>query len=68
MIDCKVNKNLEIGTHISFILGQILLDGYIIKKTNLTNNEISFLIQLEDGKQCKILHRNLDLFYIYKTY
>ena len=55
MIDCKINKELEVGTHISFNLGSSLVDGYI-----------GFLIETECGKFCRVKHRNLDLFYIYK--
>lgn len=67
MIDCKINKELEIGTHISFNYGTSLVDGYIREKTNLDRGDISFLIETEDGKFCRIKHRNLDLFYIYKS-
>ena len=66
MIDCKINKNLEIGTHISFNYGPSLIDGHIRKKTQMNKGDISFLIETDDGKFCRVKHRNLDLFYIYK--
>jgi hypothetical protein len=66
MIDCKINKELEVGTHISFNLGTSLVDGYIREKTNLDRGDISFLIETEDSKFCRVKHRNLDLFYILK--
>lgn len=65
MVDCRVNKELKVGTHISFNNGTSLVDGYIREKTNL-DSDISFLIETEDGKFCRVKHRNLDLFYIYK--
>jgi hypothetical protein len=67
MIDCKVNKELEVGTHISFNSGSSLVDGYIKEKTYMDRGDISFLIETEDGKFCRVKHRNLDLFYIYKS-
>ena len=67
MIDCKINKKLEVGTHISFNLGTSLVDGHIREKTNLDRGDISFLIETEDGKFCRVKHRMLDLFYIYKS-
>ena len=67
MIDCKINKELEVGTHISFNLGTSLVDGHIREKTNLDRGDISFLIETEDGKFCRVKHRMLDLFYIYKS-
>ena len=67
MIDCKINKELEVGTHISFNYGTSLVDGYIREKTNLDRGDISFLIETEDGEFCRVKHRNLDLFYIYKS-
>lgn len=66
MICCKVNKELEIGTHISFNIGSSLVDGYIREKTNLNGGDISFLIETEDGNFCRVKHRKLDLFYTYK--
>lgn len=67
MIDCKINKELEIGTHISFNCGTSLIDGYIREKTILDRGDISFLIETEEGKVCRVKHRLLDLFYIYKS-
>jgi hypothetical protein len=66
MIDCKINKELEVGTHISFNLGSSLVDGYIREKTQMDRGDIGFLIETECGKFCRVKHRNLDLFYIYK--
>jgi hypothetical protein len=67
MIDCKINKELEVGTHISFNYGTSLVDGYIREKTQMNRGDIDFLIETEDGKFCRVKHRNLDLFYIYKS-
>jgi hypothetical protein len=66
MIDCKVNKELEVGAHISFNLGSSLVDGYIREKGEMGRGDIGFLIETEDGRFCRVKHRNLDLFYIYK--
>jgi hypothetical protein len=66
MIDCKVNKELEVGTHISFNNGPSLIDGYIREKGQMDRGDIGFLIETEDGRFCRVKHRNLDLFYIYK--
>ena len=52
MVDCRVNKELKVGTHISFNHGTSLVDGYIREKTNLDRGDISFLIETEDGKFC----------------
>ena len=68
MIDCKINKELEVGTHISFNIGSSLVDGYIREKTPLNKGDISFLIETEDGNLCRVKHRNLDLFYIYQNF
>jgi len=68
MIDCKINKELEVGTHISFNIGSSLVDGYIREKTPLNKGDISFLIETEDGKLCRVKHRNLDLFHIYQNF
>lgn len=65
MIDCKVNKELEIGTHISFHLCGLLVDGHIREKTPMDKGDIGFLIETEDGKFCRVKHRQLDLFHIY---
>ena len=67
MIDCKINKELEIGTHISFHNGTSLVDGYIREKAQMDRGDISFLIETEDSKFCRVKHRTLDLFYIYKS-
>jgi len=67
MIDCKINKELEVGMHISFNYGSSLVDGYIREKTPMNRGDIGFLIETEDGKFCRIRHRNLDLVYIYKS-
>lgn len=66
MINCETNKNLEIGMHISFILGNKTYDGYIREKTPMDKGDIDFLIENENGTFCRIKHRNLDLFHIYK--
>jgi len=50
MIDCKINKELEVGTHISFNYGTSLVDGYIREKTQMNRGDIDFLIETEDGK------------------
>ena len=42
MIDCKINKELKIGSHISFNCGKSLIDGYIREKINLDRGDISF--------------------------
>jgi hypothetical protein len=65
MIDCKINKELEVGKHITFILGNSLLDGYIIEKNLMGRGDIDFLIETKDGK-CRVKHRNLDLYYVYQ--
>jgi hypothetical protein len=39
----------------------------MIVEANLDRGDISFLIETEDGKFCRVKHRNLDLFYIYKS-
>lgn len=44
MIDCKINKELEVGTHISFNYGTSLVDGYIREKTQMDRGDIGFLI------------------------
>lgn len=67
MIDCRINKKLEVGTHISFNSGSSLIDGYIRGKTQMDRGDIGFLIETEDGKFCRVRHRKLDLFYIYKS-
>lgn len=66
MIDCKINKGLQVGTHISFHLGKSLVDGYIREKTEM-NGDICFLIETEDGLFLRVRHRLLDLFHIYKS-
>ena len=67
MIDCTTNKNLEVGTKISFFLGGgKLVDGTIKDKTPMNGGDISFLIQSESGGLCRRKHRSLDIYYIYK--
>jgi hypothetical protein len=67
MIDCTTNKNLEVGTKISFFLGGgKLIDGTIKDKTNMSKGDISFLIESESGGLCRVKHRHLDIYYIYK--
>lgn len=66
MIDCKINKELEVGDHISFHSGSSLVDGYIREKTDLDRGDIGFLIETESGNFLRVKHRNLDIFYIYK--
>ena len=66
MIDCKVNKELEVGQHISFENGSSLIDGFIKEKTPMNRGDISFLIETEGGGLIRVKHRNLNLFYIYK--
>jgi hypothetical protein len=67
MIDCKMNKELEPGTHISFKFETSLVDGYIREKIQMDKGDISFLIETENGKVCRVKHRDLDIFYIYKS-
>jgi len=67
MIDCKINKNIEVETKIDFILGNTLISGIIIEKTPIGKGDISFLIKTDGNKFCRVKHRCLDLFYIYKT-
>lgn len=66
MIDCQINKELAVGTHLSFQLGSSLVDGYIREKTSLSHGDISFLIETEEGKLCRVKHRSLKLFYVYQ--
>jgi hypothetical protein len=66
MVDCRINKELEVGAHISFHHGSSILSGYIKEKTPMDRGDINFLIETEDGKFCRVRHRNLDLYYIYK--
>ena len=66
MIDLKTNKQLDVGSHISFHLGSLLFDGYIREKTQMDKGDIGFLIETEDGKFCRVKHRNLDLFTVYE--
>lgn len=55
MIDCKVNKELEVGQHISFTNGS-LIDGVIKEKTPMSGGDISFLIETERGL-IRVKHR-----------
>ena len=66
MIDTKINMKLEVGSHISFRYGTSLIDGYVRDKSQMDKGDIGFLIETEDGKFCRVKHRHLDLFYIYK--
>ena len=67
MIDCTTNKNLEVGTKISFFLGGgKLVDGTIKDKTPMSKGDISFLIECESGGLCRMKHRSLDIYHIYK--
>lgn len=66
MIDCKINKELEVGTKITFHLGYSLIDGTIIEKTQMDKGDISFKIETADGKLL-IKHRNLNLYNINST-
>ena len=67
MVDCSVNKNLEVGQKISIILGGgKLVDGTIKEKTPMNAGDISFLIEAENGGLCRIKHRHLDIYHIYK--
>jgi hypothetical protein len=65
MIDCSVNKNLQVGDKIVFILGSKPIDGTIIEKNNMSKGDIDFLIQTE---RClvKTKHRRLDLYHVLK--
>ena len=50
MTDCTINKNLEVGTKISFFLGGgKLVDGTIKDKTPMSKGDISFLIESDSG-------------------
>lgn len=66
MIDCTINKNIEIGTKISFILGSRLLDGTITEKSYIDKGDIGFIIKTGDNKYVRIKHRYLDIYHIYK--
>jgi len=67
MIDCKSNKYLKVGQKISIILGGgKLVDGTIKDKTLMDKGDISFLIEAENGGLCRIKHRHLDIYHIYK--
>ncbi len=65
MIDCSVNKNLQVGTKIIFISSGKAIDGTIIEKNNMSKGDIDFLIQTERGL-VRTKHRNLDLYHILK--
>lgn len=65
MIDCSVNKNLQVGTKIIFILSGKAIDGTIIEKNNMSKGDIDFLIQTERGL-VRTKHRNLDLYHVLK--
>lgn len=66
MIDCKINKELEVGTHIIFKMNSSpLIDGYIREKNLMDKGDIDFLIETEGGLWVRIKHRNLDIFHIY---
>jgi uridylate kinase len=65
MID-SLNKKLEIGTKISIVLGGgKLVDGTIKEKNIMSEGDIGFLIELENGL-CRIKHKHLDIYHIYK--
>ena len=66
MIDCKINKKLKVKDKISFIIGNGILTGVIKEKTLMDNGDISFLIETDDNKVCRIKHRYLDLYYEHK--
>jgi hypothetical protein len=67
MVDCTVNKNLEVGQKISIILGDgKLFDGTIKEKTLMNGGDIGFLIESDNGGLCRIKHRHLDIYHIYK--
>jgi hypothetical protein len=61
MIDTQRNKNLQPGDPITFIVGTSAFDGVIQEKTNMDAGDISFLIQLSNGTQTRIKHRQLNL-------
>ncbi len=62
MVDCKVNKELEVGDHIGFFLRESeLFDGCIKEKTPMGGGDISFLIETDNGA-CRVKHRYLDLY------
>ena len=61
MIDCKINKELETGSKITFFLGNSVVDGTIIEKVPIGKGDISFTIQTKNGV-CRVKHRNLDLY------
>ena len=56
-------KDLKIGTKITFIIRQSLIDGIIKEKNYMDKGDIDFLIETNDNKLCRILHRNLNLYY-----
>ena len=63
MIECIANKNLEVGTKISFFIGGgKLVDGTIREKVPIKGGDIGFLIESENGGLCRMKHRNLDIY------
>ena len=42
------------------------ITGVIKEKTLMDNGDISFLIETDDNKVCRIKHRYLDLYYEHK--
>lgn len=61
MIDCRKNKELKVGDEIYFYIGQSIKSGVILEKEYMSKGDIGFLIQLKDGKFCRVKHRKLDL-------
>lgn len=54
-------KDLCINDKISFWLSNNVLDGIIINKELIDDSNISFTIELDNGKLIKVKNRNLDL-------
>ena len=65
MIDCTLNKNLQVGDKIVFIVGSKPIDGTIVEKNNMSKGDIGFLIQTEKGL-VRTKHRRLDLYHVLK--
>ena len=64
MVNCSVNKNLEVGQKLIINLGGKLIDGTIKDKTPMDKGDISFLIETDNGGLCRIKHRHLDVYHI----
>ena len=61
MINCSITKNLQVGEKICFMAGKWPVEGTITEKTPLRVGNIYFKIVLDDGRECRVNHRHLDL-------